>query len=33
VPFVLVETPGEVTPGHEVDEAALRAAIDEVRAG
>jgi shikimate kinase/3-dehydroquinate synthase len=33
VPFVLVAAPGEVTPGHEVDEAALRAAIDEVRAG
>jgi shikimate kinase/3-dehydroquinate synthase len=32
VPFVLVEAPGEVTPGHHVDEAALRAAIDEVRA-
>jgi len=32
VPFVLVEAPGEVTPGHHVDEDALRAAIDEVRA-
>jgi shikimate kinase/3-dehydroquinate synthase len=33
VPFVLVEAPGEVTPGHEVDPAALRAAIEEVHAG
>jgi shikimate kinase / 3-dehydroquinate synthase len=33
VPFVLVEAPGAVTPGHHVDEDALRAAIDEVRAG
>jgi shikimate kinase / 3-dehydroquinate synthase len=32
VPFVLVEAPGRVTPGHDVDEDALRAAIDEVRA-
>jgi shikimate kinase/3-dehydroquinate synthase len=32
VPFVLVDAPGEVTPGHEVDDDALRAAIDEVRA-
>jgi 3-dehydroquinate synthetase/shikimate kinase len=31
VPFVLVEAPGEVTPGHEVDPTELRAAIDEVR--
>ena len=31
VPFVLVEAPGEVTPGHEVDPAALRAAVEEVR--
>jgi hypothetical protein len=31
VPFVLVEAPGDVTPGHEVDAAALRAAIEEVR--
>jgi shikimate kinase/3-dehydroquinate synthase len=30
VPFVLVEAPGEVTPGHEVDPAALRAAVEEV---
>ena len=33
VPFVLVEAPGEVTPGHEVDPAALRAAVEEVHAG
>jgi shikimate kinase/3-dehydroquinate synthase len=32
VPFVLVEAPGEVTPGHDIDQATLRAAIDEVRA-
>jgi shikimate kinase/3-dehydroquinate synthase len=30
VPFVLVEAPGEVTPGHEVDRATLRAAVEEV---
>jgi shikimate kinase / 3-dehydroquinate synthase len=30
VPFVLVEAPGEVTPGHAVDPAALRAAVEEV---
>jgi shikimate kinase/3-dehydroquinate synthase len=30
VPFVLVEAPGEVTPGHHVDEAALRAALEEL---
>jgi shikimate kinase/3-dehydroquinate synthase len=30
VPFVLVEAPGEVTPGHEVDPAGLRAAVEEV---
>jgi shikimate kinase/3-dehydroquinate synthase len=30
VPFVLVEAPGEVTPGHDVPAADLRAAIDEV---
>ena len=30
VPFVLVEAPGEVTPGHDVDPAALRAAVEEV---
>ena len=33
VPFVLVEAPGEVTPGHEVGPAELRAAVEEVRAG
>jgi shikimate kinase/3-dehydroquinate synthase len=33
VPFVLVEAPGEVTPGHEVDPAALRAAVEEVHQG
>ena len=33
VPFVLVEAPGEVTPGHEVGPAALRAAVEEVHAG
>ena len=32
VPFVLVESPGAVTHGHGVDDAALRGAIDEVRA-
>jgi shikimate kinase/3-dehydroquinate synthase len=32
VPFVLVEAPGQVTPGHDVDPASLRSAIDEVRA-
>jgi len=31
VPFVLVEAPGQVTPGHDVDPAALRAAVEEVR--
>ena len=31
VPFVLVEAPGEVTPGHEPAEAELRAAVTEVR--
>ena len=30
VPFVLVEAPGEVTPGHDVDPATLRAAVEEV---
>jgi shikimate kinase / 3-dehydroquinate synthase len=30
VPFVLVESPGAVTPGHEVEEGALRAAVEEV---
>jgi shikimate kinase/3-dehydroquinate synthase len=33
VPFVLVEAPGVVTPGHEVDAEMLRAAIEEVHAG
>jgi shikimate kinase/3-dehydroquinate synthase len=31
VPFVLVEAPGEVTPGHDVEGSDLRAAIEEVR--
>jgi len=31
IPFVLVEAPGEVTPGHDVPAADLRAAIEEVR--
>ena len=30
VPFVLVEAPGDVTPGHDVDADALRAAVEEV---
>jgi shikimate kinase / 3-dehydroquinate synthase len=30
VPLVLVEAPGEVTPGHHVGPAALRAAVEEV---
>jgi shikimate kinase/3-dehydroquinate synthase len=29
VPFVLVEAPGEVSPGHAIAEAELRAAIEE----
>ncbi|HKP91798.1 MAG TPA: 3-dehydroquinate synthase family protein, partial [Thermoleophilaceae bacterium] len=29
VPFVLVESPGQVTPGHDVDPAELRAAVEE----
>ncbi|MET0810285.1 MAG: 3-dehydroquinate synthase, partial [Thermoleophilaceae bacterium] len=33
VPFVLVEAPGEVTPGHVVSSEALRGAIEEVCAG
>ena len=33
VPFVLVEAPGDVTPGHDVPAAELRAAVDEVNAG
>ena len=32
VPFVLVEAPGEVTPGHDVDEGELRSAVEEVAA-
>jgi shikimate kinase / 3-dehydroquinate synthase len=32
VPFVLVEAPGEVTPGHDVEPGELRAAIEEVHA-
>jgi shikimate kinase / 3-dehydroquinate synthase len=31
VPFVLVQAPGDVTPGHEVPAGELRAAIDEAR--
>jgi shikimate kinase/3-dehydroquinate synthase len=33
VPFVLVEAPGEVTPGHEITPGDLRAAVEEVHAG
>jgi shikimate kinase / 3-dehydroquinate synthase len=33
VPFVLVEAPGDVTPGHEPSAAAVRAAVEEVHAG
>ncbi|MDQ4106907.1 MAG: 3-dehydroquinate synthase, partial [Actinomycetota bacterium] len=33
VPMVLVGAPGEVTPGHEVAPAELRAAVSEVREG
>ena len=32
VPFVLVEAPGAVTPGHHLPEADVRAAIEEVHA-
>jgi shikimate kinase/3-dehydroquinate synthase len=32
VPFVLVEAPGQVTPGHEVDPEAVLAAIEEIAA-
>jgi 3-dehydroquinate synthase len=32
VPFVLVEAPGEVTPGHDVQPSELRAAVEEVNA-
>jgi shikimate kinase/3-dehydroquinate synthase len=30
VPFVLIEAPGEVTPGHEVDPASVQAALEEL---
>jgi shikimate kinase/3-dehydroquinate synthase len=33
VPFVLVEAPGQVTAGHEVDAGSLRAAVGEVHSG
>jgi shikimate kinase / 3-dehydroquinate synthase len=33
VPFVLVEAPGRVSPGHAVEEPALRAAIEETLGG
>jgi shikimate kinase/3-dehydroquinate synthase len=33
VPFVLVAGPGDVTPGHELPEADVRAAVEEVHAG
>jgi shikimate kinase/3-dehydroquinate synthase len=33
VPFVLVESPGNVTPGHEPDRNSLRNAVEEVHAG
>jgi shikimate kinase/3-dehydroquinate synthase len=33
VPFVLVEAPGDVTPGHEVAAEDLRAAVEEVHVG
>ena len=32
VPFVLVEAPGEVSPGHDVQPTVLRAAVEEVNA-
>jgi shikimate kinase / 3-dehydroquinate synthase len=32
VPFVLVEAPGEVSPGHDVQPSELRAAVEEVNA-
>ncbi len=32
VPFVLVEAPGAVTPGHQVELGALRAAVEEIHA-
>ena len=33
VPFVLVSAPGEVSPGHELEPAELRAAVEEAHAG
>ena len=33
VPFVLLAAPGEASPGHELPEAELRAAVEEVHAG
>ena len=33
LPFVLVEAPGRVTPGHEIPPGALEAAVEEVHAG
>ena len=33
VPFVLVQAPGDVTPGHLIAEGDLRAAVAEVHAG
>jgi 3-dehydroquinate synthetase len=33
VPFVLVEAPGQVTPGHDVPPAELRGAVEEVHSG
>jgi shikimate kinase/3-dehydroquinate synthase len=33
VPFVLVDAPGEVTPGHELEPDKLRAAVEEVHDG
>jgi shikimate kinase/3-dehydroquinate synthase len=33
VPFVLVEAPGDVTPGHEITPGDLRAAVEEVQLG
>ena len=32
VPFVLVEAPGEVTPGHEVDRQRAARALEELHA-
>lgn len=33
VPFVLVEAPGAVTPGHQIEPALLRAAVEELHRG